>query len=72
MDVLIWVNTLALLAAAMITFFIVRDIQRIGRETHEILRETSSNLRAASETLSRLERISLATLERVAGNASRS
>lgn len=66
MELLIWINTLALVAATIVTIVLVRDIQRMSRESHEILRETSSNLRAASETLSRLERISLATLERVA------
>ena len=50
--ILIWINTLALVAAGIIVFVEVRKI--------------AASLNAGNEALSRLEKISLATLERVA------
>ncbi|HWO41612.1 MAG TPA: hypothetical protein VNO43_07415 [Candidatus Eisenbacteria bacterium] len=65
MEILIWINTLALLAMAIITVINIRQIQA----DHRLIAEA---LKQSGETLSRVERISLATLERIAGDTSRS
>jgi hypothetical protein len=64
-EFLIWINTLALLAASVIIVVTIRRIQADHRAIAEALRQNG-------ETLSRVERISLATLERVAGSPARS
>jgi len=65
MEILIWINTLALLAMAIVTVINVRQIQADHRAIAEALKQSG-------ETLSRVERISLATLERIAGDTSSS
>lgn len=64
MEILIWINTVVILAVVIVEGIVIRQISANLRESSEIL---SSNMKTAAETLSRLERISLATLERVAG-----
>ena len=57
--ILVWINTLALLAGGIIVFI---QVQKIAGS----LRAIVATLEKIGEALSRVERISLATLERIA------
>ena len=57
--ILVWINTLALLAGGIIVFI---QVQKIAGS----LRAIVATLDKIGEALSRVERISLATLERIA------
>lgn len=59
MDILIWVNTLFLIFAAVAEGIILYAVLQEVRKGNEVLSKSA-------EALARVERISLATLERVA------
>jgi hypothetical protein len=63
MELLIWFNTLFLVAAVIVEIVVVvSGFRKISADQREII----AMARESSQTLSRRERISLATLERVA------
>jgi hypothetical protein len=63
MELLIWINTLIVLAAVIVeVVVVVAGLRKLSADNREIV----SMARQNSEMLSRTERISLATLERVA------
>ncbi len=59
MDVLIWINTLVLIFAAVVMLIM------IYMSLHEV-RKSNEALSKSNEALSRVERLTLATLERIA------
>jgi hypothetical protein len=63
MELLIWFNTLFIIAAVIVEIVVVvSGFRKISADQREII----ALARESSQTLSRLGRISLATLERVA------
>lgn len=61
MEFLIWINTMIILAVVIILVVTVFGITRALREIAQVLHRND-------ETLARIERLSIATLERVAAN----
>jgi hypothetical protein len=65
-DFVVWINTFVILfvviLAAGLGYASLREIRAISKNVSE----TSATLAEASQTLSRLERITLATLEHIA------
>ena len=62
MDLLLWINTIIILAIVAPTLVLV---VYEARKTSEAFREVSNTLRGVSDALSRNERLTLATLDRL-------
>jgi len=67
-QILIWINTAIIIFAVIVIAITMRASWADQRQTAEKL---STDMRHIAETCSRMERISLATLERVAAAAPR-
>jgi len=69
--ILIWINTAIIIFAVIVEAITMRASWQALREISEIFRQISQNQHRNDDTLLRIERLSLATLERVATGAPR-